>query len=232
MAVAFGPVDLGVRAAARAAARRPRARRRRSAPGFLPIPLDDRDRHRHVRGELDVPARSARGAHDARRHRHRLPDPRLLDRLHAGRAARRLRAVLLLPEPVLLLHARARARRQLPRDVRRLGGRRALLVPADRLLVREAERRRRRQEGVHRQPHRRLGLPRSASSWCSSRSARSTSARSRRGGGDAGRDARAFGVLSADLPCCCSSARRARARRSRCTSGCRTRWKGRRRSRR
>ena len=37
-------------------------------------------------------------------------------------------------------------------------GRRALLVSADRLLVREEERRGRRQEGVHHQPHRRLGL--------------------------------------------------------------------------
>ena len=37
-------------------------------------------------------------------------------------------------------------------------GRGALLVPAHRLLVREEERGRRRQEGVHRQPDRRLGL--------------------------------------------------------------------------
>ena len=58
----------------------------------------------------------------------------------ARRAARRRRAVLLLPEPVLLLHAHARAGQQLPGDVRGLGGRRALLVPADRLLVREEER--------------------------------------------------------------------------------------------
>ena len=42
--------------------------------------------------------------------------------------------------------------------VRGLGGRRPLLVPADRLLVRQAERGRRGQEGVHRQPHRRRGL--------------------------------------------------------------------------
>ena len=41
-----------------------------------------------------------------------------------------------------------------------------------------------------------------------------------------------FGVAVADHACCCSSARPARARRSRCTSGCRTRWKARRRSRR
>ena len=44
--------------------------------------------------------------------------------------------------------------------VRRLGRRRPLLLPADRLLLREGlVRRRRRQEGVHRQPHRRLRLP-------------------------------------------------------------------------
>ena len=77
----------------------------------------------------------------------------------AGRGAGRVRALLLVPEPVLLLHAHAGARRELPRDVRRLGGRGALLLPADRLLVHEEERVGRRQEGVHRQPDRRLGLP-------------------------------------------------------------------------
>ena len=49
-----------------------------------------------------------------------------------------------------------------------------------------------------------------------------------RRGDDAGRDGalrRAVGRSA----CCCSSARPARARRFRCTSGCRTRWKGRRR---
>ena len=44
------------------------------------------------------------------------------------------------------------------RDVRRVGGRRPLLVPADRLLVQEAVGQRRRQEGLRRQPHRRLRL--------------------------------------------------------------------------
>ena len=43
--------------------------------------------------------------------------------------------------------------------LRRLGGRRALLLPADRLLVREERKRRRREEGVHRQPRRRRRLP-------------------------------------------------------------------------
>ena len=38
-----------------------------------------------------------------------------------------------------------------------------------------------------------------------------------------------FGVLSA-IACCCSSAPPARAHRFRCTSGCRTPWRARRRS--
>ena len=54
---------------------------------------------------------------------------------------------------------RAGARRELPGAVHRLGRRRALLLPADRLLVQRQGERRRRQEGVHRQPHRRLRLP-------------------------------------------------------------------------
>ncbi len=43
--------------------------------------------------------------------------------------------------------------------VRRLGGGRALLLPADRLLVQRGGERRRGQEGVRGQPHRRLRLP-------------------------------------------------------------------------
>ena len=63
-----------------------------------------------------------------------------------------------VPESLRLLHARARARRQLPADVHRLGGRRPLFVPADWLLSHEAVGIGRRQEGVCRQPHRRLRL--------------------------------------------------------------------------
>ena len=111
-------------------------------------------------GRLDIavlaPPRPSVGADDPRRHRHRLAHPHLLDRLHARRDGRRVRALLLVPEPVRVVHARARARRELPGHVRRLGGGRALLVSADRLLVPEAVGRRRRQEGVRRQPHRRL----------------------------------------------------------------------------
>ena len=49
--------------------------------------------------------------------------------------------------------------RQPAGDVRRLGGRRPVQLPADRLLVQRDGQRRRRQEGVHHQPHRRLRLP-------------------------------------------------------------------------
>ena len=59
--------------------------------------------------------------------------------------------------------------------LRRLGRRRPLLLPAHRLLLREGLVRRRRQEGLHRQPHRRLRLPARPSSSPSRSSAPSTS---------------------------------------------------------
>ena len=91
-----------------------------------------------------------------------------------------VRALLLVPEPVRRVHARARARRELPGDVRRLGGRRPLLVPADRLLVSEEVGVRRRQEGVHRQPHRRLRVhPRRAAALRPLRHARLPGGRAR-----------------------------------------------------
>ena len=55
--------------------------------------------------------------------------------------------------------------------------------------------------------------------------------RAERRGDDADRD-RCTSACCRSSACCCSSARPARARRFRCTSGCRTRWKGRRRCRR
>ncbi len=89
-----------------------------------------------------------------------VPHPRLLDRLHAPRGdRRRLRPLLRLPEPLHVLDADARARAEPPAALRRLGRRGPLLVPADRLLLRQALRARGRQEGLRRQPHRRLGLP-------------------------------------------------------------------------
>ena len=64
---------------------------------------------------------------------------------------------------------------ELPGDVRRLGRRRALLLPADRLLVQRQGQRRRGQEGVHRQPDRRLRLPGRDVPDLARRSGRSTS---------------------------------------------------------
>ena len=62
----------------------------------------------HVDASILVDPLSTRDA--ARRHRRRLPDPRLLGRLHARR--RRGAAVLRVPEPVRLLDAAARAGRR------------------------------------------------------------------------------------------------------------------------
>ena len=143
-------VSRGVGVAAAGARARARPRHRR-APLYV-------DRRRQLPRRPGLPPRSAVDADDPGRHRHRLADPHLFDRLHARGDERRVRALLLLPEPVRQLHAGAGARRQPAGDVHRLGGRRPLLLPADRLLVQEAVGQRRRQEGVRRQPHRRLRL--------------------------------------------------------------------------
>ncbi len=63
--------------------------------------------------------------------------------------------VLRLPEPVRRGDAAAGAVGQLPRPVRRLGGRRPGVLPADRVLAVQADGGGRGQEGVHRQPRRR-----------------------------------------------------------------------------
>ena len=95
--------------------------------------------------DFQVPLRSAArpvvGADDPGRHRHRFSDSRLFDGLHDRGRAARVRALLRVPEPLRRVHAAARARRQLRRDVRRLGRRGPVLVPAHRLLVQEAGRR-------------------------------------------------------------------------------------------
>src|SRR5262249_41884726 len=64
----------------------------------------------------------------------------------------------LLSEPVHVLHAHAGARQQLFVAVYRLGGGGARFVSSDRLLVHQGFRNLGRQEGVHRQPHRRLRI--------------------------------------------------------------------------
>ena len=177
-----------------------------------------------------VPARSPVVADDPGDHRHRLAHPHLLDRLHARGDRQRVRALLLVPEPVRVVHAGAGARRELPGDVRRLGRGRAVLVPADRLLLQEEVGRRRGQEGVHRQPHRRLRLhPRHADDLRDLRLAGLPAGR-RRGWRRCAPSTRRRDDRSPR--CCCSSAPPASRRRFRSTSGCPTRWKARRRSRR
>ncbi len=96
--------------------------------------------------------------------------------------------------------------------------------------LREGERGRRRQEGLHRQPHRRRRLHARHLPRASCSSARSTSRRDPDGGRATPVGVRAAG-RSPSSACSSSSAPAARARRSRSTSGCRTRWRARRRSR-
>ena len=87
---------------------------------------------------------------------------------------------------------------------------------------------RRRQEGVRRQPHRRLRVhPRHAAALRALRDARFPAHRLGRRAAGAGDRCSA---RSRSRRCCCSSARPASRRRFRSTSGCPTRWKARRRS--
>ena len=84
----------------------------------------------------------------------RLPHPPLRDVVHGeGQGYARFFAYLnlfIFSMLVLILGD------NLPDPLRRLGGRRALLLPAHRLLVRRSAERRGGQEGLHREPHRRL----------------------------------------------------------------------------
>ena len=186
-----------------------------------------RARRHAVQRRVGLPARPAVLGDGAVRHVRGLPDPRLFDRLHGP--GPRLRALHGVPEPLHVRDAHAGAGRELRGAVRRLGRRRALLVPADRVLVRPAERDRRRQEGVHRQPRRRRGVPaRDVPGVRQLRDARlphawrrpPPSCRSRPPGT----------ARSRSSACCCSWAPPARARSSRSTSGCPTPWRVRPRS--
>ena len=82
--------------------------------------------------------------------------PRLLDRLH-GRGPL-APALLCLSVGLQLRHADAGDGRQPGAAVLRLGGRRPLLLPADRVLVPEARGERGGHQGVRREPRRRLRL--------------------------------------------------------------------------
>ena len=79
---------------------------------------------------------------------------RLFDRLYGGRSI--AAALLRLPFAVHLRHADAGDGRQSGPALLRLGGRRPHVLPADRLLVRPALGQRRRDQGLRRQPGRRL----------------------------------------------------------------------------
>ena len=102
------------------------------------------------------PARPALCLHDADRLRGRLPDRRLLHRVHGRR--RRGAPLLRVHGAVRVLDAAARPVGEPADPARRLGPGRSLLLPADRLLARAAERGRRGQEGVHHERVRRRDL--------------------------------------------------------------------------
>ena len=104
-----------------------------------------------------LPARSAVGDLAAVRDRRGHAHPYLLDGLHGARG--RLLPLLRLPEPVHVLDADAHPGEQLCADVRGLGGRGPVLVPADRLLLPAALGFDGRQQGVHRQSHWRRRIP-------------------------------------------------------------------------
>ena len=121
------------------------------------VPVQVRPRRDHDRLDLARsralqrrPAAARRPAEhddDADRQRRRRPDRPLLDRLH-GRGQRG--APLLRVHRVLrLLDAAARRGREPADAPRRLGARRPLVLPPDRLLARPVERRAGRQEGLH-----------------------------------------------------------------------------------
>ena len=79
------------------------------------------------------------------------PDPPLLRRVHDG-GGRRLQPLLRIHEPVRVRHAHAAAGGQPDAAPARLGGRRALQLPADRLLLQGRGQRPGREQGVHRHP--------------------------------------------------------------------------------
>ena len=114
------------------------------------------DRLRHVQRLGGPAARRPLLHHDAGGQRRRPAGAHLFHRLHARR--RGPGALLHLPEPVRRRHAHPGDGGQLPADVRRLGRRGAVLLPADRLLVHAPERQRRRQKGLCGQPGRGRGF--------------------------------------------------------------------------
>ena len=166
------------------------------------------------------PARSVERLHDARRLRRRHADRRVLDRLHGRRG--RGAALLRVHGAVRLLDAPARAGRQPADAARRLGPRRAQLLPPDRLLPGAAERGRRGEEGVHHERGRRRddgarAVPADRAHGHAQLRARCRRSRTR------------AAPSSTSSRSACSAARSRSPRSCRCTRGCPTRWRARRR---
>ena len=151
----------------------------------------------------------------------------------------RLHALLRVPEPVHRLDADPGARRQPAGDVRRLGRRRPLLVPADRLLVRQGRQRAapaaRRSSSTASATSASCSAcscssPRPARSSSPSIDAKTSTALQRRAAGSSAHAGRATVTVAHAVPV--RGLPPARARRFRSTSGCPTPWPARRRSRR
>ena len=196
----------------RAARRRPRSPGRQIGDGTFD-------------GRLLVRSQLERG-HDPGRDRRRLADPRLLDRLHAR--GPELRALLRVPQPLPLLHAACwcwASRSSCSSWAGRASGSARYLLIG--FWFEDMAKAARRQEGLHRQPHRRRRLP--ARDVPPLRDPRHAGDRT---GSTPRSPASPLPAVSASLigDPAASSAPPASRRRSRSTSGCPTRWPAPRRS--
>ena len=117
---------------------------------------DDRWTRSTVCGGLGIPSRSAFLRHGAGRHRCRLPDSRLLRRVHGAR--RRVLPLLRLHESLHVRHADAGLGEQYAVDVRGVGRRRPVQLLADRFLFLEKVGFRCGEKSVHRESHWGCGL--------------------------------------------------------------------------
>ena len=177
--------------------------------------------HGRGRREALAPGRPAVGLHDARGHRRLDADPPLLGRLHG--VGPRLRALLRVPELLRLLDAAAGPGGQLPAADRRLGVRRRGVLPADLVLVPAHDGDAAGIKAFVINVVGDVGLV-LGTYFIFGAPARSTSSR---------RSSRSTRLLAATTATwspaasCCWSARSRSPRRSRCTRGCRTRWRAR-----
>ena len=181
--------------------------------------------HRRRRRAALAAARPALDLHGARGLRRLDADPPLLRLLHG--VGPRLHALLRVPELLRLLDAAAGPGRQLPDPDRRLGVRRRRVLPADLVLVPAHDRHARGHQGVrHQRRRRRRARDRDVLHLQGLGLARLPRRRSRR----SARSSRATTATSSRAASGCSSARSRSPPRCRCTPGCRTRWRARRRS--